>query len=97
VKHKGVSIQLFTSLVGHYGGKLLSVIRKLACLVVIVITFYYTGQYFNLQLQLQPVTVMSSIAFSKEGFATAVTMSVYATTVMGILSLAVEIFHSVIM
>ena len=97
VKHKKISIQLFTSVFGHYGGKLLSVIRKLACLVVIAITFYYTGQYFNIQFQLQPVTVMSNIAFSKEGFTRAVTMSVYATTVMGMLSLVVEILYGVIM
>jgi len=97
VKHKKISIQMFNSLFGFYGDKLLSVMRKLACLVIIVITFYYAGQYFDIKFQLQPVTVMSNIAFSKEGFARAVTISVYATTVMGMLSLAVEIFHSVIM
>ena len=97
VRKENISIKLFTSLFGHYGSMLLSVIRKLAFLVVIVITLYYTVQYFNIHFQFQPIVVMSDIAFSKEGFAKAVTMTVYATTVIGMLSLLVEILHNVIM
>ena len=62
-----------------------------------VITFYYTAHCFNLQIQSNPPRVLSSVVFSKEEFGRAVTMGVYVTTVIGILSLAVEIFHGLIM
>ena len=62
-----------------------------------MIMFYYTVCYFNLQIQSNPPRVLSSIVFSKEEFSRAVTMGVYVTTVMGMLSLAIEIFNSLIM
>ena len=62
-----------------------------------MITFYYTVRYFNLQVQSNPPRVLSSVAFSKEEFSRAITMGVYVTTVMGMLSLAIEIFSSLIM
>ena len=84
-------------LLGHHGSTFVSLLRKLASVVVIVITFYYTACYFNLEVLSNPSRVFSSVAFSKEEFSRAVTMGVYVTTVLGMLSLAIEIFHGLMM
>lgn len=97
IKPQKISENVAKKLFGHHGTNLVSLLRKLTSVVVIMITFYYTVCYFNLQVQSNPPMVLSSVAFSKEEFNRAVTMGVYATTVMGMLSLAVEILHSLIM
>ena len=65
--------------------------------MILAITFYYTAYYFDLQVESNPPRVLSSVAFSKEEFSRAVTMGVYVTTVIGMLSLAIEISRTLIM
>ena len=97
MKPQKISENVAEKLFGHYGSNLVSLVRKLISVVIIITTVYYTAHYFNLQVQFSPLRVLSSVAFSKEEFSRAVTMGVYVTTVMGILSLTIEIVHSLIM
>jgi len=97
VKPHKISDKIANSLFGYHGSNILSLLRKLTNVIVIATTFYYTAYYFNIQVQTSPLQVLSSVAFSKEEFSKAVNMGVYVTTVMGMLSLAVEIFYSLIM
>ena len=97
IKPVKVSENIAGKLIGYHGSSVVSVLRKVVSLVIIMISLYYTVCYFNLQLQWNPLRVVSSVAFSKEQFSRAVTTAVYVTTVMGMLSLAIEIFNSLIM
>ena len=98
----GIKLQKITEsiakrLFDYHGSNIASLLRKLANLMIIAITIYYTIHYFNLKFQSNPPRVLSKVAFNKEEFSRAVTMGVYVTTAIGMLSLATEIFHGLIM
>lgn len=96
IKLQKITESIAKKLFGYHGSNIASLLRKLANLMTIAITIYYTMYYFNLQVQSSPPRVLSSVAFNKEEFSRAVTMGVYVTTAIGMLSLATEIFHGLI-